>query len=86
MKNAVMKFVSDESGATAVEYALIVGIIGAAVLGLGTQFKEGLNALYTNLKTFVSGITFTKDGPQSGTAGTGTGTGTGTDTSSTKTN
>ncbi|MBD8555343.1 Flp family type IVb pilin [Rhizobium sp. CFBP 8762] len=60
MKHAVTKFLSDESGATAVEYALIVGLVGAAVLALGDTFKKALVDLYGELAAFLESIEFDK--------------------------
>lgn len=53
MKNLVMRFVSDESGATAIEYGLIAAGISVAIIsvvqGLGgkltTTFSKVSNAL-----------------------------------------
>ncbi len=47
MKNLVMRFANDESGATAIEYGLIAAGIGVAIVatvgGVGSQ----LNTLFT---------------------------------------
>jgi len=44
MKNLVSRFVSDESGATAIEYGLIAAGISVAIIavvqGLGTKLKD----------------------------------------------
>ena len=53
MKAAILNFLRDEEGATAIEYALIAGLIAAVLVtvltGIGTQakakFQEILNAL-----------------------------------------
>jgi pilus assembly protein Flp/PilA len=55
MKNFVVRFVKDESGATAIEYGLIaaliaVGIIGAARL-LGSQISATFNTVRTEMET-----------------------------------
>jgi pilus assembly protein Flp/PilA len=54
MKNLVSRFVKDESGATAIEYALIAtGIaiaIIAAVNGVGTALKANFTTISTSLK------------------------------------
>ena len=54
MKNYVVRFVNDESGATAIEYGLIaaliaVGIIGAARL-LGSQISTTFNTVTDEMK------------------------------------
>lgn len=60
MKHVMAKFLSDESGATAVEYALIVGVVATAVIGLGTNFKTALSELWGRLNTMLGTITFDK--------------------------
>jgi len=51
MKNLVVRFVKDESGATAIEYGLIAAGIGVAIVtvvgGVGTE----LNTLFTTVQT-----------------------------------
>ena len=51
MKNLVMRFVKDDSGATAIEYGLIAAGISVAIIavvnGLGTQ----LNTTFTSITT-----------------------------------
>lgn len=45
--NFIMKVMRDRSGASAAEYALILGIVGAAIalaaLGLGNTISESMN-------------------------------------------
>jgi pilus assembly protein Flp/PilA len=53
MKNFVVRFAKDESGATAIEYGLIaaliaVGIIGAARM-LGSQISATFNTVTTEM-------------------------------------
>ena len=55
MKNDIMRFVKDESGATAIEYGLIaaliaVGIIGAARL-LGSQISTTFNTVASTMQS-----------------------------------
>jgi pilus assembly protein Flp/PilA len=49
-----LKFLSDESGATAIEYGIIAGgisiVIITAVNGLGTTLKTNFNSINTSLK------------------------------------
>ncbi len=55
MKNFVMRFVRDESGATAIEYGLIAAgiavVIIAAVNTLGSNLKTTFSNVATNMKT-----------------------------------
>jgi pilus assembly protein Flp/PilA len=50
---SIMKFVKDESGATAIEYGLIAAGISVAIIAvvnsLGTQLKTTFNAVSSNL-------------------------------------
>jgi len=54
MKTLVMRFVRDESGATAIEYGLIAACISiaiiAAVKGVGTNLNSTFNNVSTNLR------------------------------------
>jgi pilus assembly protein Flp/PilA len=55
MKNIFSRFVKDESGATAIEYALIAAIIGVGIIvglnGLKTQINSTFGDVETGLKT-----------------------------------
>lgn len=46
MKNAYMK---DESGATAIEYALMAAGISLVIIGVVFTFGDQLNAMWTDL-------------------------------------
>jgi pilus assembly protein Flp/PilA len=54
MKNLIRNFITDESGATAIEYGLIAAgislVIIAAVNGLGGSLKGKFSSLNTSLK------------------------------------
>ena len=49
------QYVSDESGASAAEYALILALIAAAIIGaltaLGTSIQNALNTVKTGINT-----------------------------------
>lgn len=49
MKNMIKKFWSDESGATAIEYGLIVGLIAVASIGGMQQLGGGVGGKWGNL-------------------------------------
>ena len=55
MLKFVKTFVSDESGASAAEYALILAIIGSAIavaaITLGTVISNSMNSASTTIKT-----------------------------------
>ena len=48
---------NDNSGATAVEYGLIVACVTLAILGGLTFFAGNENAMYTHISNAVSGAT-----------------------------
>ena len=54
MKRSILKFLNDESGATAIEYGLIAAGISlaiiAAVNGLGTNLGSKFTSINTSLK------------------------------------
>ncbi len=59
MKNLVRKFLSDESGATAIEYGLIAAGIALAIIvvvqSLGGTLAEKFTSLNTQIKTTAGG-------------------------------
>ena len=54
MKQHIMKFLSDESGATAIEYGLIAAGIALAIItvvnGLGSSLNDKFSSISTSLK------------------------------------
>jgi pilus assembly protein Flp/PilA len=54
MKNLVLRFMKDESGATAIEYGLIAAGIAVAIItvvnGLGTKLNTAFKSINTQLK------------------------------------
>ena len=55
MQNHVMRFVNDESGATAIEYGLIAALIAvgiiAAARGLGSQISATFNTITSTMSS-----------------------------------
>jgi pilus assembly protein Flp/PilA len=53
MKNLLARFMQDESGAAAIEYALIAVLIALAIIGgataLGTSINDKLQGIATSL-------------------------------------
>ena len=49
MTKFISKFVSDESGATAIEYGLIAALIAVAIIGAVTALGGNLEATFNNL-------------------------------------
>jgi pilus assembly protein Flp/PilA len=54
MKRSILKFLKDESGATAIEYGLIAAGISLAIIavvnGLGTNLNDKFTSINTSLK------------------------------------
>lgn len=49
MKNAVIRFLKDEEGATAIEYGLIAGLIAVAIVVTLTALGENLSDTFDNI-------------------------------------
>jgi len=59
MKKLIAMFkssVESERGATAVEYALLVGLIAVVIIGAVTALGTQLNDLFTTVKNALSGV------------------------------
>jgi pilus assembly protein Flp/PilA len=54
MRTIVARFVKDESGATAIEYALIAAGIAVAIITMMSTLSDGLTTLATDLKGKLS--------------------------------
>jgi pilus assembly protein Flp/PilA len=60
MLSQITRFINDESGATAIEYGIIAGLISIAIVGVlsGTGgLGPKLSAVFTTITTAVAGIT-----------------------------
>ena len=49
MKSIVARFLKDNSGATAIEYGLIAGLIGVVVIGAVTTVGTKVSNQFTNI-------------------------------------
>ena len=49
MKNLVKRFAKDESGATAIEYGLIAGLIGVVIIASVTVLGTKINAKFSTI-------------------------------------
>ena len=49
MKNLVSRFVSDESGVTAIEYGLIAALIAVVIIGAVTTVGKNLTTTFTSV-------------------------------------
>lgn len=59
MKNAVIRFLKDEEGATAIEYGLIAGLIAVAIAAALTALSGQLTALFGRISNALQGATIT---------------------------
>ena len=51
MKRSIMKFLSDESGATAIEYGLIAAGISLAIIAVVNGLGTNLNTKFTDINS-----------------------------------
>lgn len=52
----MMKFLRDDSGATAIEYGLIAALIGLVMISAATVLGTNLKATFSNLSSFFGGL------------------------------
>ena len=55
MKKFVSRFTQDQSGATAIEYGLIVALIAVVIIGAVTALGTNLNTSLTSASTAIQG-------------------------------
>ena len=55
MKKFISKFMSDESGATAIEYGLIAALIAVVILAAVTALGTNISAAFTDVTTAIAG-------------------------------
>ncbi|MBO6919806.1 MAG: Flp family type IVb pilin [Rhizobiaceae bacterium] len=55
MKNLFARFMNDESGATAIEYGLIAGLIAVAIITGATSLGGSLNSMFGDLSDTIDG-------------------------------
>jgi Flp pilus assembly pilin Flp len=55
MLKLVNRLMADEGGASFTEYAILVSIVGAAVVVAGAVLGGGFNQMYDNLTALMSG-------------------------------
>ena len=49
LKHAVVRFVREEEGVTAIEYGLIAGLIAVAIIGSVTGLGQKIKAVFTTV-------------------------------------
>ncbi|MBD8892327.1 Flp family type IVb pilin [Roseibium litorale] len=56
MKNLFARFAKDESGATAIEYGLIAGLISIALVTVLGTTSTSLNGVFTKIQTALGNV------------------------------
>ena len=54
--NMIQRLINEESGATAVEYGLIAGLVAVAVIAALTALGDSLNSLFSDVADTVSSV------------------------------
>ncbi len=54
MRNFMTRFAKDQSGATAIEYGLIAGLISVVIVTLVTQIGTKLNGKFQNISNALN--------------------------------
>ena len=54
MSNFIKWFVRDERGVSAMEYAVLAGIVAVALGGVGAAFGTNVTAMFTTMFTAIS--------------------------------
>ena len=57
MMTGLPRFLSDESGATAIEYGLIAALIAVGIIAAATALGNGLSTLFTSIGSTISSTT-----------------------------
>lgn len=55
MKNDLLKFWQDESGASLAEYGLLVGLIAVVAIAMMTQLGTGISAKFQAIRDAITG-------------------------------
>ncbi|MGI6408192.1 MAG: Flp family type IVb pilin [Thiopseudomonas sp.] len=57
MMETLRSFIKREDGASAIEYALIAGLIGIVIIGGATFLGEEINDIFNKIGTALQGVT-----------------------------
>ncbi|MBI5462025.1 MAG: Flp family type IVb pilin [Gammaproteobacteria bacterium] len=55
MKNAIIRFLRDEEGASAIEYALIAAMVAVALVTFIAPVRTAIVAIFTDIQTALEG-------------------------------
>ncbi len=50
MKSAIMKFLRDEEGASAIEYALVAAMVAVALVTFVTPIRTAITGIFTQIQ------------------------------------
>ena len=56
MMTRLKEFAADESGATAIEYALLAVLVGIAIIGAVTALGDSLKVIFSNVATTLDSV------------------------------
>lgn len=56
MKNLITRFAKNESGATAIEYGLIAGLISVVIIGAVVTLGGQLNTVFETISTELEAV------------------------------
>jgi pilus assembly protein Flp/PilA len=54
VKRLIARFAADQTGATAIEYGLIIGLIALAIVGALSQFSDSFNQTMGRINTALT--------------------------------
>ena len=54
--NALRNFVKDESGASAVEYGLLVALISVVIIGAVTMLGQSISTMFTGVASTIGDV------------------------------
>ncbi len=55
MKNVIVRFMNDESGATAIEYGLIAALISITIITAASSIGGGIKGKFEAVQTAITG-------------------------------
>ena len=56
MSDLIMHFLSDERGATATEYAMLIVFVAVAIAGGANLLGQGVSHLFSQIGAYISGL------------------------------
>ncbi len=57
MKNILNSFLEDESGATAIEYGLLVALIAVVIIAAVTNLSRNMSNMFSNIRNQIGAAT-----------------------------